>query len=869
MKNTLRIFVLLVLMAGTMAIAGQKYAVATGTWDATSTWSTTRGGAPGAAMPGSTDTVYIPSPFNVTYITSAKQCYNLIVESGAALFADLRNPTSSQKYIRVLGDSVVNNGIIGYDPALGADSASVICFEAYTAGKTLTFTGTGITKISRIRGGNNLSNTTVVIDQDVTLTYTGSSGTGGVGYYGYQGTGANSKLVVNAGHTLTLVDQCFLASGSSSDSDGNTEIIQVDGKISMNGPNSSMSLRPVTGATISLIVNGTVEVGGSLKPTGSTGVTSSITVNAGGVMKVGTSGSGTANFSNPAQTVTGAGSFQFVGGTMQIGAAAGLDPVNGPIRTTTRTFAPAGYAFVSNAAQVTGPEFPSSVQFLTVADTNAQLTLTKSLSIDSALTLNAGKLVPGANTLTVKGLAVTNAAGAFVNGSMIVPVSASGAKTWTVGEGTDALPLTAYVSSVTGADNVTVAAVNKTVTPPAGSLASATKVLNRYYHITKGAALTAVKADSLVLSYSHADVTAAGASEDALRAFQYTGSAWSPIAIVRRDSAANVLVTAGVTALSDIILTGADMTTAPVMTIKAARAAGAGATVNIEAIATRVKGSYTYMQDSTAGIVIYASSGAYKDSVTSGGIKAGDRINIKGKISIYNSLYEIAAADTIVFTRVSRNNAIPAPALLTLKQIATNGSDYQSELVKVIGITVVTTDAIFLPKKTYSITDASDASNTVSLRMGNATDTDADSLKMIKVVTITGPLGQYSSSDPTTGFQLTPILATDITDNALSVEQTASGLPTTFELMNNYPNPFNPTTQIRFALPQQSLAKLVVYDMLGREVRTLINGTLNAGYFEASWNGKNNNGMQVASGMYIYRIEAGTFVSAKTMMLLK
>jgi hypothetical protein len=101
------------------------------------------------------------------------------------------------------------------------------------------------------------------------------------------------------------------------------------------------------------------------------------------------------------------------------------------------------------------------------------------------------------------------------------------------------------------------------------------------------------------------------------------------------------------------------------------------------------------------------------------------------------------------------------------------------------------------------------------------------------------------------------------------VEDNASGLPKTFELSNNFPNPFNPTTQIRFALPQQSLAKLIVYDLLGREVRTLVNGTLNAGYFETTWNGKNDAGAQVSSGMYIYRIEAGSFVSSKKMMMLK
>jgi hypothetical protein len=874
MKNLLHCFVLLGMFAAATAFAGQKYAVATGTWDATSTWSLTRGGASGATAPTATDTVYIPAPYMVTYLTSAKSCYNLIVESGAAIFSAVRNPTNSQVYIRVTGDSVVNNGIIGYDPALGPDSTSALCFEAYASGKKVTFTGTGKSRISRIRGGNNLSNTGIVVDQDMTLTYTGSSGTGGVAWYGNQGSGSGGKLTINAGHTLTLVDQGYIGTASSAEADATgAETIQVDGTLLMNGPNSTMSLRPGIGQPVSLIVNGTVEIGRTLKPTSTTAsgsLASTITVNAGGILKVGTAGLGVAYFNTPAQTVTGAGTFQFAGGTMQIGAAAGLDSANGPIRTVKRIFAAAAsYTYVSSGSQATGKDLPQNVYNFTVADTGGTLTLTKSLSVDSALTLNYGKLAPGTNTLTVRGLAVTTAAGTFVDGNMIVPVTAIGAKTWTVGEGADALPLSAYINSVTGGDNVTVAAVNRTITAPAGGLTSLTKVLNRYYRITKGALLTAVKADSLVLSYSHADAAAQNAREDSLRAFMYTGSAWSPMAIVRRDSAMNTLITAGVAALGDIIITGADMTTAPILTIKAARAAGAGATVNFEGIATRVKGNYVYMQDTTAGIVLYNSSGAFKDSVISGGVKAGDKIRVQGKVSIYNSLYEIVAADLIGFQVSSRGNALPAPVLLTLKDISTNGSVYQSQIVRVLGVSITSTDAIFLPAKTYQITDKTDNSNAIALRIGNATDTDADSLVMLKVVTFTGPLGQFNSSDPTKGFQLMPVLKTDITDNALSVEALHTGLPSSFELGNNYPNPFNPATQIRFALPQAAMAKLAVYDMLGREVCLLVNGMVNAGYFVSTWNGKDNDGLQLSSGMYIYRMEAGSFVSSKKMLLLK
>lgn len=101
------------------------------------------------------------------------------------------------------------------------------------------------------------------------------------------------------------------------------------------------------------------------------------------------------------------------------------------------------------------------------------------------------------------------------------------------------------------------------------------------------------------------------------------------------------------------------------------------------------------------------------------------------------------------------------------------------------------------------------------------------------------------------------------------VDGEKSNLPTSYALDQNYPNPFNPTTTIRFALPNSSMTKLVVYDVLGREVRTLINNNTDAGYHEIVWNGRNNLGSQVASGMYIYRIESGSFISTKKMMMLK
>jgi formate-dependent nitrite reductase cytochrome c552 subunit len=94
-------------------------------------------------------------------------------------------------------------------------------------------------------------------------------------------------------------------------------------------------------------------------------------------------------------------------------------------------------------------------------------------------------------------------------------------------------------------------------------------------------------------------------------------------------------------------------------------------------------------------------------------------------------------------------------------------------------------------------------------------------------------------------------------------------VPTTYSLNQNFPNPFNPTTTIEFALPQHETVRLEVYDVLGRLVSTLANSDMAAGTYRVVWNGKDANGQSVASGLYLYRLQAGSFTSVKKMLMLK
>jgi hypothetical protein len=101
-------------------------------------------------------------------------------------------------------------------------------------------------------------------------------------------------------------------------------------------------------------------------------------------------------------------------------------------------------------------------------------------------------------------------------------------------------------------------------------------------------------------------------------------------------------------------------------------------------------------------------------------------------------------------------------------------------------------------------------------------------------------------------------------NEATGVGQHGSLIPGEYRLEQNFPNPFNPTTTIRYGLPQKSAVRLTVYNLLGQEVATLVQEEQEAGYHAVSFNGS-----ALASGMYIYQIRAEKFVATRKMLLLR
>ena len=113
--------------------------------------------------------------------------------------------------------------------------------------------------------------------------------------------------------------------------------------------------------------------------------------------------------------------------------------------------------------------------------------------------------------------------------------------------------------------------------------------------------------------------------------------------------------------------------------------------------------------------------------------------------------------------------------------------------------------------------------------------------------------------------QITGIFTTiKYTQSPTFVNEHSQSTPNNFALEQNYPNPFNPSTVISYQLPVNSMVSLKIYDLLGREIATLVNEEQSAGWKEVKWNAS-----AFSSGFYFYKLQTGNFVDVKKMLVVK
>jgi hypothetical protein len=123
---------------------------------------------------------------------------------------------------------------------------------------------------------------------------------------------------------------------------------------------------------------------------------------------------------------------------------------------------------------------------------------------------------------------------------------------------------------------------------------------------------------------------------------------------------------------------------------------------------------------------------------------------------------------------------------------------------------------------------------------------------------------------PTSDKDITPVVMPGyIRYGAVGVDDDNKALPTEYAVGQNYPNPFNPETNFEYQLPKAGHVSIDVYNILGQNVRNLVSADQEAGVYTAHWNGTNNKGAKVPSGIYFYRVSANDFSDVKKMIMLK
>ena len=106
-------------------------------------------------------------------------------------------------------------------------------------------------------------------------------------------------------------------------------------------------------------------------------------------------------------------------------------------------------------------------------------------------------------------------------------------------------------------------------------------------------------------------------------------------------------------------------------------------------------------------------------------------------------------------------------------------------------------------------------------------------------------------------------------DPTTDIKLIDNNIPQTYALEQNFPNPFNPTTNIKYSIPKEGNVKIQVFDITGKLVTTLVDQSMSSGSYTVTWNGRNSSGQSVVSGIYLYRIQSNDFVAVKKMVMLK
>lgn len=283
-----------------------------------------------------------------------------------------------------------------------------------------------------------------------------------------------------------------------------------------------------------------------------------------------------------------------------------------------------------------------------------------------------------------------------------------------------------------------------------------------------------------------------------------------------------------------------------------ARTLGSGEVVTVIGTVTRTEGAFTYLQDDTAGLTVRQTSGPFFDAVANGAIEPGTRVRVRGELSAFNGLLQINQNDLVNYNLLGQRE-LPEPHAITLADLI--GDAYQAELVTIVNLTFVDAEGAFESATSYDITDPSINPGALELRVPNENDNTIAGEAIPDHFTFTGVVGYFNAP------QLIAINAGDVIP---TVSTEGDGSHLTLDLKNAYPNPFRGTTTIEYVLPESATVTIVVYDVTGRRVATLVDEERSAGHHQVVWDGSD-----LASGVYIYRMQAGTFTQTQRALIVR
>lgn len=255
-----------------------------------------------------------------------------------------------------------------------------------------------------------------------------------------------------------------------------------------------------------------------------------------------------------------------------------------------------------------------------------------------------------------------------------------------------------------------------------------------------------------------------------------------------------------------------------------------------------------YLMDETGGILIDDPAGIITSAYGIGDVMSG----LAGSLSTFNGILQYTPALNPGDSEESRDIV---PVELELDQV--NLSEHESMLVRIDGVTFLDAGDTFTGENNYDmIGGAITAENPVIFRtnFGEANYLNQEI-----------PDGEVTLTALVSGFNANlQLIARSDADFGGAVSNEPGVSPYEFALNQNYPNPFNPSTRINYSLAETADVQLVVYDILGRRVASLVNSVQSPGTYTIDFDMS-----RFSSGTYIYRLEAGSFVSVRKMMLIK